>query len=453
MKKLTITEENNFIHSNIDGVDADLRKILRSHDFSYKIKFKWKQWIFTGIILSVDLWLVACYITDRFNFIHWIVAGVAHILFFRGLLERDRLEIEFKLNEINQNKFQVLIESFINAKIYSQGKLHEKDLEKYKIENSSSDFFVSNFPIPVFNVGTNYLAFFPFFIMMLDDAKDLVSILEYPDMQEKLGNSEIVALYSNVPSDAEVVGTSWEKETRAGGRDKRYKDNIQYARVRCFYLVFAPKVAIYYFDRGVTSSLKALSIYAKAMNHTRQAAKDKTPQPMPQASHTKNTVIEKESVSPKVRKVTNLSKLRNLAKSSKKENSPKAYDAELVIKLALAVSYSDGEMSFEELKSITSYISQMFGNESSKLVESFTSDVCVAVTYDDLDSIFNKAEYVSLTDEKKVSALSLAMYVASVDENFCDSEERIILKVAEILKCSHLLEDVENVVAEALKAA
>ncbi len=448
MKKVKITETKNSVDVSFEGQSADLKEVLSSHDFSSKFTFRWKQWISTAVIIAIDIWLYDHYISDDFKRYHFVIMGLANLIWLGSLLERRRLELEFKLNALNENKFKNLMETILKANLYSKGKLHEKDLDKYKTDDVSNEFFDTNFPVPVYSCDTNYFAFFPYFIMMLDDAKDKVTFIEYPDAVNTLGNTEIVAHQANVPPDAEVVGTTWEKANRNGERDRRYKDNVQLATVRCFFLEFAPKASIFFFDRRVTVALNTLSLYSKAT----KLAPTKNEAPVAMSNDVKQTqvkpVIAKKE---EPKKVSGLHKLRSATKAPSPPDD--SCSTELIVKLSIAVAYADGEISFDELQAITGYLTHTCGEGSRKLIEMYNNDVCVAIKYDDLKSIFQKPSYINLPDSKKFAAFTLAMFVGSIDDDLTESEEKMILAVADMLNCSHLLEEIEETVADSLKSA
>lgn len=82
----------------------------------------------------------------------------------------------------------------------------------------------SNLIPPVIGVGTQALYFFPDRVIVLEGLA--VGAVEYPDLQVKLSLTTSVE-HDEQPSDAHVVGSTWEYVNRDGGPDRRFAQNRQ----------------------------------------------------------------------------------------------------------------------------------------------------------------------------------------------------------------------------------
>lgn len=82
----------------------------------------------------------------------------------------------------------------------------------------------TNIPVPAIAMGNETLYFLPDRLLVY--AGSNIGVVSYRDLQVSVADSQFIeSSRSSVPSDAEVIGSTWRYVNKKGGPDRRFKDN------------------------------------------------------------------------------------------------------------------------------------------------------------------------------------------------------------------------------------
>lgn len=159
--------------------------------------------------------------------------------------ERGTCVLMFNLEDVAKEKFSCLIDSFNKViacncvwHVPAQGAgdwkrnagattIVKRDRVQPRLGKPRR--IESNIDAPVLSAGDETLYFFPDRLLVY--SANSVGAVSYADLKA-LSNNVAFREDASVPSDAEVIGSTWQFVAKSGGPDRRFKNNVQIPIVR-----------------------------------------------------------------------------------------------------------------------------------------------------------------------------------------------------------------------------
>jgi Protein of unknown function (DUF4236) len=230
-----------------------------------------------------------------------VVAAEGTLTDTRQKLAGCSVEIEFAFDQTTLNTFAALVRGFqsmagcqriwdITASIATNRFIerttaqHRITRKPVRLDISRSEIIDTNYKALYFtNANGNDIYIYPGFVMMQSPSKDF-ALIDVRELQVKFSLSNFIE-EEGVPTDAEVIGQTWQKANKDGSRDRRFAGNYQIPVVKYAEIELRSSTGLYEvyqfssYPRAL-SFAQALTEYQKAVAVLAERSKDHSLMPL-----------------------------------------------------------------------------------------------------------------------------------------------------------------------------
>jgi len=219
-------------------VDSSSRELL---DEMNKKRTKVRLWPFVAAITGL-IWLFATGSWPAWVATLWLLfsIGASYAAYTRDELAKTTV-LFYDFDSKTEQAYENLLQAADNLSscssiwhIEASGKVHDRKYHagasnllrrsKTFIKKSAPPYVKTNVETAAVSVGKQTLYFFPDRVLIFD--ANGIGAVSYSDLNVEARPTQFIESES-VPSDAKVVGHTWQYVNKSGGPDKRFKDNKQ----------------------------------------------------------------------------------------------------------------------------------------------------------------------------------------------------------------------------------
>lgn len=214
-----------------DSTSMDLLEEIRS-------KHKKNSYWPIGAVTTILLMYLSSQVGDSPVYVGLLGLVITVLLFYRDKL-RKTIILFYDLDDTKLSAWKTLYESFANIAncgrvrhIYSAANVtdQKRNAGANRVVQSAiihpqikdPQNIKTNIPVPSVSVGSQIMIFLPDRLLIFD--KENVGAINYKDLQLNIERSSFIETNS-VPSDATIIGRTWQYVNKNGGPDKRFSHN------------------------------------------------------------------------------------------------------------------------------------------------------------------------------------------------------------------------------------